>query len=259
LRKSIKNANFIDAKQLINVKFLILKIYKGHFESDTITILTGINGAMCGYTSFEKNKAYIVYGFSKRNVPISISLNAIVENKNTIWTTHCTRTTDNVEPEIIELNKLKRKAFVAQLRGDLSHKKYVWSEDKADIPKAVFDYLNAWKLKNTNEKHGFTIVNPKEEYDCCCTTDHALPPRQLIKIAKKDNQWIIVYWHGQGIVTNEKILCLNLDEKDEVSFFNFNTEVKTKNIQQSIFLQIKNENLCLFNGDSSGCPYFSDF
>jgi hypothetical protein len=149
IRKAVKNeeriTNFLDAQLVTKIKFLILKTYKGSFTTDTVTIFTTRHGNSCGYTSFEKNKEYVIYGFSYNYATRVITQKEVGSLKNTFWTNHCTRTTDYIDPEIKILDEIKRSGFVEELRKNIENKKYLWSENKDDIPKLVFDYINDWR------------------------------------------------------------------------------------------------------------------
>lgn len=71
-------------------KASVLVNYKGKLLSDTISIVTGVNGATCGLT-MEINKEYIVYGFKKDYLGFSSVQRRAVDDK-LIWTNNCTRT-----------------------------------------------------------------------------------------------------------------------------------------------------------------------
>ncbi|MGZ4099940.1 MAG: hypothetical protein ACXVNM_13725, partial [Bacteroidia bacterium] len=62
------------------IKLKLTKVYKGYSSSDTITIITGPNGASCGL-NFDIGKNYIVYGFND-NRTISSKNYSIKTNDN---------------------------------------------------------------------------------------------------------------------------------------------------------------------------------
>lgn len=67
----------------------ILYTYKGVLKSDTISIITGINGAACGF-GMEINQQYLVYGFKKDYLGFSTVQRKATDDK-LIWTSNCTR------------------------------------------------------------------------------------------------------------------------------------------------------------------------
>ncbi len=76
---------------------VVMKNYKGEISSDTISIVTGINGAACGI-GMGINREYLVYGFKKDYLGFS-SVQRRATDDRLIWTNNCTRTWDYSDSE----------------------------------------------------------------------------------------------------------------------------------------------------------------
>ena len=75
---------------------------------------------------------------------------------------------------------------------------------KEDIPPFIMQYL---KLLSND---GFSIADPDEEYNCCCTTSPSLPARGLVFFAKSKDHFVIHYNKGAGIVNFDILLLLSI-------------------------------------------------
>lgn len=84
--------------------------YKGKNLKDTIVIYTPRSGASCGFTWFKIGKEFIIYTTPYYYYGM-FNLNKIegLEQKNTYWTNHCTRTKHYYEKEAEELAILSQK------------------------------------------------------------------------------------------------------------------------------------------------------
>jgi hypothetical protein len=71
--------------------------------------------------------------------------------------------------------------------------------DNKDIPVFINEQLKCLTTDN------FSLANPGEDFDCCCTTSKALPQRQLILLAKSKREFVLVYKKGLGKVTSTYI------------------------------------------------------
>jgi hypothetical protein len=93
-------------------KTVVQKTYKGQLQSDTITIVTGMNGASCGF-SMTIDKEYLVYGTVKDYLGFSS-----VQRKSTdgklIWTNNCTRTWEFSEEEAVDVKAQIEKSSYKQ-------------------------------------------------------------------------------------------------------------------------------------------------
>ncbi len=70
-------------------KVQIKEVYKGYTSSDTISIVTGMNGASCGI-DFSEGGEYIIYGFEKDYQGFS-NIQRVATNGKLFWTNKCTR------------------------------------------------------------------------------------------------------------------------------------------------------------------------
>jgi hypothetical protein len=251
----------LEAKMITKIRLLVLKSYKNLWKTDTITILTPISGASCGYTRFKEGQEYIVYGYLDNQMDwlFRNDVRGLGTIENTYWTNHCTRTTEYIQSEIIALDKIEKETlyikekikFTEKIKSDIENNKYTWIDSKKDIPKSVIKYINKSTPDSVSNGKKFRIVNPGEAFDCCCTSDHRLPPRQLILAGYNNNEWIIMYHHGQGWMSNHKILHLNIEHPNDISFFygDFSDKKDTTKLVQDLTKSLTLEHLELFKGD----------
>jgi len=75
--------------------------------------------------------------------------------------------------------------------------------DKDAIPKHVKKQLN--KLTS-----GFSIANPNQAWQCCCTSPRRLPERQLNFLAKSKDVLVMTYKTG-GIGVSTHLLLIRFD------------------------------------------------
>jgi len=81
------------------VSLKVENVYKGENVSDTITIITPIQGRTCGYQYFETGISMIIYGTYKFPLLGVMSISSTFPMPiselpaNHYWTNHCTRTT----------------------------------------------------------------------------------------------------------------------------------------------------------------------
>jgi hypothetical protein len=87
-------------------KIKVEKIYKGKSQSDTISVITPINGAGCGF-GFQVGQIYIIYGTTNDGVLPGNSLKRFSTNNQTYWTNLCTRTTEFFEAEEDEIKAIR--------------------------------------------------------------------------------------------------------------------------------------------------------
>lgn len=95
------------SKRFINMIYTIQveKIYKGHYKSKIIEIISPSSDEECGF-EFDLNKQYIIYSWNKREYSIIHNL-----PKNSFYTNKCTRTNQYQVKEEVEIKKFKRKHF----------------------------------------------------------------------------------------------------------------------------------------------------
>lgn len=83
--------------KVVVYKAVVEETYKGYLKSDTISIVTGINGVHCGF-KMNVDKEYIVYGFKQDYLGHS-SIQRKATDHKLIWTNNCTRSWDYSESE----------------------------------------------------------------------------------------------------------------------------------------------------------------
>lgn len=91
-------------------------------------------------------------------------------------------------------------AFVETLKTD-SFQSFT---NKSAIPSFLQKQLN--KLAR-----GFSIANPNQPYQCCCTSPRRLPERQLIFLAKSKNVLAMTYRTG-GIGVSIHLLLIKFEK-----------------------------------------------
>lgn len=84
-------------------KALIQETYKGHLSSDTVTIVTGMNGAACGL-NLAVDGVYLIYGTIKDYQGFS-SVQRKASDGKLFWTNNCTRSFDFSDEEAKDVKK----------------------------------------------------------------------------------------------------------------------------------------------------------
>lgn len=85
-------------------KAIVMKSYKGQMATDTISIITGINGAACG-VPLKENETYLLYGTFDDYVNGFSNVRRYSVKKESIWTNNCSRTWEFTETEEKEVIK----------------------------------------------------------------------------------------------------------------------------------------------------------
>jgi hypothetical protein len=83
--------------------------------------------------------------------------------------------------------------------------------DKAAIPGFVKKELHRLA-------HGFSIANPHEPYQCCCTSPDHLPARQLSFLAKSKDVLVMTYKTG-GIGVSLHLLMIRFENNEVVDLW----------------------------------------
>ena len=113
LREDLKNKpqklTLLETEFIIKIKLKVNKVLKGKTISDTITIYTTRNGASCGYTKFEIGGKFIIYSSSSSQAFWVFNSDKKLEQEDSYWTNHCTRTKKYNENEFKELELLMNK------------------------------------------------------------------------------------------------------------------------------------------------------
>ena len=155
--------------------------------------------------------------------------------------------------------------FAKKLRHDINNKKYTWVNDKKEIPDSIYTFIILWEKENQKERerYEFDITNPEEEYNAGCYILRHLTFRRLLLAGYHGKEWIIVYEHGQGKVNNTKLLHLDIQNSNNLSFFYVEKPIlKSFTIAKKvkIFQQYVNEKyLCLFRSSDELCELSSIF
>jgi hypothetical protein len=113
LKGDDQKLQFFESYYVYEIKIEIIEKYKGTVLRDTLTIYTPPKAASCGY-KFEMGKIYIVYASRRSDIGFMFlsdaDLHENLEEENTFWTNHCTRTTVFKKLEADELRRLKMKS-----------------------------------------------------------------------------------------------------------------------------------------------------
>ena len=83
-------------------KIKVEEIYKGECQTDTVSVITPINGAGCGF-AFQAGRIYIIYGTANDDVLPGNLLKRFSTNNHTYWTNVCTGTKGFSEAEEDEI------------------------------------------------------------------------------------------------------------------------------------------------------------
>ncbi|MBN8672975.1 MAG: hypothetical protein J0L56_02510 [Chitinophagales bacterium] len=87
---------------------------------------------------------------------------------------------------------------------------YVY-KTKDSIPAFIMTQLG--KLAN-----GFSIANPNESYQCCCSSTDSLPQRQLSFLAKSNDVLVLTYKTG-GVGVSLHLLMIRFDKSGIVDLW----------------------------------------
>ncbi|WP_431216968.1 hypothetical protein ACQ86N_21895 [Puia sp. P3] len=82
------------------------KLFKGKSSSDTLTIMTPVNGAACGFI-FDSGERYIVYATKEDETIPGDKIKRISTSDKIYWTNMCTRTAQWSQTEENEILKIK--------------------------------------------------------------------------------------------------------------------------------------------------------
>ena len=103
---SNREADLFNSELILKIELEVSKVYKGEMVSDTVVIYTGRSSAACGFSWFTEGEDYIIYGTSVSYAYGLFTYEDGLEQNNTFWTNHCTRTTEYNEQEAKELEGL---------------------------------------------------------------------------------------------------------------------------------------------------------
>lgn len=109
LKEDQQRLELLESDFIVRIELLVTKVFKGSLSSDTITIYTSRTSASCGFTEFKVGKDFLIYASSKSHVFHFLNKGGTssgsLEQENTYWTNHCTRTKgfDNLEAAELEL------------------------------------------------------------------------------------------------------------------------------------------------------------
>jgi hypothetical protein len=88
------------------------------------------------------------------------------------------------------------------------------------IPKDFFQFVEKWKIAQNDERDyiDFKMADYGKPYDCCCMTSSLGPKRRLIFALNNGSEWIVCYNHGQGVVSNSKIIYVDLSDNKSLTW-----------------------------------------
>ena len=92
--------------------------------------------------------------------------------------------------------------FVSKLNTD----SFVTLKSKKAIPAFIMDQLNCLTRK-------FSLANPNEDYQCCCTSSESLPMRKLLYLAVSKDVFVATYLTG-GVGVTVHILFIKFSGKN---------------------------------------------
>jgi hypothetical protein len=108
LKDDKQKLQLFEMTYVVKVALEITENFKGEIHQKTIVICTPLLSGTCGFR-FGQGKDYIIYA-SKKNFLAFLfqkeNENKGLEKENTFWTTHCTRTTEDVKSEADQLRAL---------------------------------------------------------------------------------------------------------------------------------------------------------
>ena len=112
LKEDQQRLELLESDFIVRVELLVAKVYKGNVSNDTINIYTSRTSASCGFTEFEVGKDFLIYASSQSHAFDFFnrgSSNVRLEQENSHWTNHCTRTKGFDVREAAELESLMAK------------------------------------------------------------------------------------------------------------------------------------------------------
>jgi len=107
-----QSLELLESDFIVRIELLVTKVFKGSLSNDTITIYTSRTSASCGFTEFEVGKDFLIYASSKSHAFAFLNIGnstGRLEQENTYWTNHCTRTKGFDSQEATELESLMTK------------------------------------------------------------------------------------------------------------------------------------------------------
>jgi hypothetical protein len=87
----------------------------------------------------------------------------------------------------------------------INHDYFQTYNNKNSIPPFITEQLDYFA-------GGFSLANPKEQYQCCCTSPMTLPRRKLDFLSISNNVFVMTYLTG-GIAVEEHILLIKFERK----------------------------------------------
>lgn len=87
----------------------------------------------------------------------------------------------------------------------INHDQFRTYDNKNSIPPFITEQLDYFT-------GSFSLSNPKEQYQCCCTSPRTFPRRKLDFLAISNNVLVMTYSTG-GIAVEEHILLIKFERK----------------------------------------------
>ena len=124
---------------------------------------------------------------------------------------------------IIDTNRILLNLDLDSFIHKLNEEPFTVFNGKENIPKFVMNRLNCLT-------GGFSLANPEQEYQCCCTSSQKLPRRKLLYLAKSRNTLVMTYLTGGYGVSVRLLLIQFSGQRIERIWSGFAfTELKSNN------------------------------
>jgi|SRR5579859_3070104 len=101
---------------------------------------------------------------------------------------------------VVDTERILLNVDLDHFLSSLKNEAFTGSVQKNKIPKFIIDQLDCLT-------QGFSLANPNQDYQCCCTSPHNLPKRKLLYLAKSKNIFVMTYLTG-GIGVETHLLLI---------------------------------------------------
>ena len=101
---------------------------------------------------------------------------------------------------MVDTNRILSNSDLDEFLSGLKHGTFITFSQKKNIPKFIMDQLDCLT-------GSFSLANPDQEYQCCCTSSTKLPKRKLIYVAVSNDMFVMTYLTG-GIGVETHLLLI---------------------------------------------------
>lgn len=108
----------LETEFLIAAKLHIITVLKGTVQNDTIVIYTTRTAASCGFTKFQIEQEFIIYGSQSSyffDVFYSTAKNNMLERENSLWVTSCSLTAKADENHFTKIKEISDREVVTKI------------------------------------------------------------------------------------------------------------------------------------------------